>query len=153
MIDAGNPYLDPAEAAALWTWEMVERALVDACALWMRSPGGGRWPFAADGPWHLVTRRVQDGDAVDDVDLRPLPLTKAEVEQRDRVSAWVEVVTNDFDRRVLWAAIRSLAGSHEAVPWTRLRRHLGTTVTTDGLRKRYSRSITTICTMLNARTC
>jgi hypothetical protein len=39
-----------------WTFDAVEERLIEAMRLWWRSPGGGRWPFASDAPWHLMTR-------------------------------------------------------------------------------------------------
>lgn len=151
MIE-GNPYLAPEKVAALITWDDVERDLVEAFALWRRSPGGGRWPFASDGPWYLMTRRLEDGDVPDDPDARPLPLTAQEVKRRDQASAWIETIPSDIDRRIVCLAVRALAGSHDAVPWTKLRRQMGTQITTDGLRKRYSRALAGICAALNART-
>src|SRR4051794_25298419 len=44
---------------AFWTFEAVQERLVEAMRLWWRSPGGGRWPFAGDAPWQLMTRRTR----------------------------------------------------------------------------------------------
>jgi hypothetical protein len=42
-----------------WTFDAVKERLVEAMRLWWRSPGEGRWPFASDAPWHLMTRRTR----------------------------------------------------------------------------------------------
>mgnify|MGYP003577860621 CR=1 FL=1 len=45
-----------ASEASFWTYERVEERLVETMRCWWRMPGGGRWPFAGDGPWHLARR-------------------------------------------------------------------------------------------------
>ncbi|MEH6723219.1 MAG: hypothetical protein V7686_06835, partial [Qipengyuania sp.] len=42
------------------TIDDLEERLVGVHALWLRSPGGGKWPFAGDGPWHLAQAEVGD---------------------------------------------------------------------------------------------
>lgn len=159
---AGNPYLSPEELAAhapAYDWDAVEEQLIAAFVLWQRSPGEGRWPFAGDGPWHLVQRSrhagdydARGGDLEAEIEPRPLPLTRAEVEQRDRVTAWIELIPDADDRRLVGMALQSLASGRERVPWRRLLRKMGLKHGADGLRMRYSRAITAICSTLNGRT-
>jgi hypothetical protein len=149
--DAGRVEGDPREASgagALWTFDMVEERLVEAMHLWRRSPGGGSWPFASDGPWHLVKAELYGPDVDKDAPLRPLPLRMAEVEERDQVSAWLLWV-GDRDRRLVVLAVSALAKGHKQVPWMELRRPMGVALGADGLRMRYGRAIQTICNRLN----
>lgn len=159
----GNPYLDQVELAAhapAFDFDAVEEALVDAFVLWRRTPGEGRWPFASDGPWHLVQRSTmagdydaRGGDLDEEIEASPLPLTREEVERRDRVTGWIDLVPDAEDRRLIGMALRALAGGADRVPWKRIMKQMGLTRGRDGLRKRYSRAITVICQTLNARTC
>ena len=50
------------DAVEWWTFDLVREALVETIVLWRRSPGQGRWPFASDGPWHLMSREAEKGD-------------------------------------------------------------------------------------------
>src|SRR5688572_11217115 len=40
--------------------DALQEAFVRAHALERREPGGGKWPFAGDGPWHLIQPEVGD---------------------------------------------------------------------------------------------
>ena len=114
-----------------WSFEAVEQAMIDAVLLWRRSPGGGRWPFASDGPWHLLTRETRagdydarggDGDQADAP--RPLPLSRAEVEVRDSVSSWLEIV-GERDRRLVALGIEEQARTGRRIDWMRMRGKMG----------------------------
>lgn len=138
----------------------VEAALVEAWLLWRRSPGGGRWPFASDGPWHLMVRdgnlgdwdaRGIDGDA-------PPPrlrgLTVAEVARRDQVSAWL-LLAPERDRRLVAAVIEQIGKSGQRADWMALRGRFpnrqGCALGADGLRMRYGRALSTIARVVGAR--
>lgn len=159
---ADNPYLSAEELAAhapAYDWDSVQEQLVEAFVLWRRSPGGGAWPFASDGPWHLIQRSghlgdydARGGDLDAEVEPRPLPLTRAEVEQRDRVTAWLDYIPDADDRRLVGMALKALASGQKQVPWKRLLKPMGVKRGYDGLRKRYERAIGAICSALNAST-
>lgn len=128
----------------------IEAMLVECWRLWRRSPGGGRWPFAGDGPWHLVRRELGAGD----YDARggdgdaPAPreagLSIAEVAMRDRVSAWLALVP-EGDRRLVTAVVGQLARGAARPDWMALRGRFvnrnGAALGADGLRKRYGRAL------------
>lgn len=135
--------------ADFWTFDSVQERLVAAMVLWKRSPGGGSWPFASDGPWHLVTFELYGPDVDKDAPLRPMPLTRAEVEERDQVSEWLRLVP-DRDRRLVILGIAQLASGRARIDWMGLRRPMGVAMGADGLRMRYSRAITAICKSLNS---
>lgn len=140
-----------------WTFEEVQARLVEAAELWRRSPGGGRWPFATDGPWHLLTRKVRAGSDMEawraeseaGGGRRPLPLSRAEIDLRDQVSEWLRIV-DEGDRRIVTLALIDLAAGRR-VRWTAMRGKLGVELTADGLWRRYRRSIAAIAAHLNAR--
>jgi len=120
----------------------LEEALVRCHELWRRSPGGGGWPFAGDGPWHLI--RAEQGDYVDSTDSviegkdgalrdirvpltrRPrVPLDAAEVAERDAVTGWLQLVADVDARAIVWAAGRMLHRGEGRVEWGQLKRELG----------------------------
>lgn len=137
------------EERTFWTFEAVEEALIEAVDLWRRSPGGGRWPFAGDGPWQWV-RSLEWGDYADpDAVPRSLPLTRAEVARRDAVSAWLGHVP-ERDRKLVVAAIGQLVRGSARVDWMRLKVVLGVAFGADGLRMRYGRALNKVCKALNA---
>ena len=75
-------------------FDTVEAELIRCAELWMRSPREGHRPLrAGDGPWSLVLPdRGIDAAPLDDESgrtLRALPLSRAEVADRDRVSEWL----------------------------------------------------------------
>jgi hypothetical protein len=159
--DAGRVLIDPSDAGRVerdprldlaagtfWSFDMVEERLVETVHLWRRSPGGGRSPFATDGPWQLVKREVYGPDVDKDAPLPRLPLRRSEVAERDEASAWLLLVP-ERDRRLVVMGVTALASGFSQIPWMRLRKPLGVTFGAHGLRKRYSRAIQTICTALN----
>lgn len=155
------PPMEGCAASGLWTYEMVEARLVEAMELWRRSPGGGRWPFASDAPWHLMRRFNEAGQGFEfhdarggdmkssDVPLRPLPLSIEEVAERDAVSEWVPRYVPERDRRLV-SVVLVIKASGARVSWLRLRRRFGQEIGGHGLRKRYARAINCICIALNA---
>lgn len=141
-----------------WSFDLVREALLEAAALWGRSPGDGRWPFAADGPWHLMSRDASAGDydarggfdTSSDVAVRPLPLGREEVARRDAVSEWLGHVADPFDRRLIAAACGWYARGYAQVPWRRVKRQMGVDRGEAGLRKRFERAVGAIAMALNA---
>jgi hypothetical protein len=120
--------------------------LIDALMLWKRSPGGGKWPFAKDAPWHLMTRRTRLS-AADYKQGRELqlhmqarttrkpsagkgarsrgPLSRDEVARRDEATEWLTWMAEDA-RRVVILALAQLAQGREAIDWRRVKAALGT---------------------------
>lgn len=141
-----------------WTFDMVREVLVEAMTLWLRSPGDGRWPFASDGPWHLMTRELMAGDydarggfdSSADVELRPLPLDREDVERRDEISEWLLLVPDAFDRRLLAECLMWYARGYRQLPWQKIRRQMGVARGQYGLQKKFQRAIRAIAEGLNA---
>lgn len=142
-----------------WTFALVRDALADAMALWRRSPGEARTPYASDGPWHLMLREMEAGDydarggfeTSSDVVLRPLPLGREEVAYRDRVSEWLVHVTKPEDRRLLAIACGYYAAGYQQVPWRKIKHALAIPRGEAGLRKRFERAIAAIAGALNSQ--
>jgi hypothetical protein len=146
------------DAVDWWTFDLVREALVEATVLWRRSPGEGRWPFASDGPWHLMSRDVQAGDydarggfdSSSDVAVRPLPLSREEVDRRDAVSEWMMMVPAAADRRLLAVCLEFHARGYTQLPWAKIMRWMGVRRGKDGLQKRYRAALRAIAEGLNA---
>ncbi len=145
------------EAVALqsfWTFETVKDALVEAAELWRRSPGGGTSPFATDGPWQQMTREAWEYDArggdMEEAPIRPLPLTRAQIARRDRVSEWLGHIESEEDRRLVVVAVGYLQRGHKRVPWRKIKHRMRIRFGEDGLRKRFERALSAICNALNA---
>jgi hypothetical protein len=135
-------------SGVFWTFDAVEAAMVEAVELWRRSPGGGHWPFAGDGPWQWV-RSLEWGDYADaDAVPRAAPLTRAEVAQRDAVSGWLAWVPGR-DRKLVVLAIGHLVRGSARVSWMRLKVEMGVPFGADGLRRRYGRALAGVCARLN----
>ena len=130
---------------------MVEDRLIEAALLWRRSPGGGRWPFASDGPWHLVAAELYGPDVDKDAPITPRPLSRAEVGLRDEVSAWLEWIADAHSRRIVALAVDEQARSGQRVQWRRMLRTLGMARGVDGLRKRYDRALAGVVRELERR--
>lgn len=144
------------DAVEWWTYDLVREALIEAMALWHRSPGDGRWPFATDGPWHLMSRDLQADydarggfDSSSAVELRPLPLSRAEVDWRDRVSHWILLVPDPSDRRLLSVCLDFHARGYQRLPWARIMRRLRLFRGKDGVRRRYRAALGAIASSLN----
>lgn len=144
-----------------YSFSDVEDGLVEAARLWWRSPGGGRWPFAGDGPWHLMTRATRAGSAIDawrveideialKPDPAPLPLTRAEIARRDAASAWLLLIPEEGDRRLVAMGVVMKAATGRRIDWVRMVKLWGAQATTDALRKRYSRAITAVARALSS---
>jgi hypothetical protein len=132
-----------------WTYDEVQEDLVEAMLMWMRAPGGGRWPFASDGPWHLIRKEWEDWDAREPAPLRRLPLTLADVRRRDRVSEWL-LLAPEADRQLIVIVLGQLARGVKRVSWKKVRSMLDAEISPRGLGMRYSRSIAAIVRALAA---
>lgn len=149
----------------------LQEAFVQVHALWLRSPGGGKWPFAGDGPWHLAQAEVGDikGDysetlvttetgkvmQVRKVDSRAprAPLDAAEVDERDRVTGWLALVADEQVRKAVWLASEALArgdcGPGGRVPWGGIARWVRWERTPNALKLRYKQALGEVVCALN----
>ncbi len=140
-----------------WTFALVEERLVEAMRLWWRSPGGGSSPFAADGPWELITERTRaeagggyiGRGEVEQVALRRLPLTRGEVAARDAASAMLEMVEGDEDRRLVVLVLCQLARGAKRVDWAPVKRAFGARRGAGALAERYARAIGFVAFRMN----
>ncbi|MGX7896880.1 hypothetical protein [Tsuneonella sp. HG222] len=146
--------------------DQAEEALIACHGLWRRSPGQGKWPFAGDGPWHLIQGEVGDfaGDfsetlieteAGKQLQVRKLdtpaprvPLDRGEVAERDRVTAWLGLV-GEAERRLVWTATGRLAAGEGRVPWGKLVRWHKLGVGPDAAARRYRLALARIVCALN----
>lgn len=139
------------EGSQFWAFADVEERLVEAMRLWWHVEGAG-WPFASDGPWHLIGEdRTWDWDLDRRPDVRvpKLPLSREQMRRRDEATAWLRHAP-DRDRRLVVLGVTALAAGRKRVPFRALLRPMGLRTGAEGLRKRYSRAINAICQVLNA---
>jgi hypothetical protein len=146
-----------------WSFAAVQEMMVEAIELWKRTPGDGRWPFANDGPWHLVRpegeadvaeivlNAEREGKPAVDIPKR-LPLSRADVRRRDQISEWLRFAP-ERDRKLVALVLARLARGEKNVKWAKVRRQLikagEPSITARGLGMRYSRAITEIVKALN----
>ena len=128
-------------------YDDVQARLVEAMQLCWQSEGG-RWPFAGDGPWHLVTRELYGPDVDKDAPLPRLPLTRAQVARRDEAIGWLALVP-ERDRRLVVLAVRELAKGSKRVPWRVLLPKMGLALGAAGLSRRYERALGALTQRLN----
>lgn len=131
-----------------WTFEEVQDRLVEAMQF-QRRIGGGTWPFASDGPWHLIVRDWWDWAAHEEKPVPRIPLSREQMARMEEATGWL-VHAPEADRRLIILALNALAAGRRQVPWTRLLKPMRVRHGAHGLRKRYSRAITAICEALNA---
>ncbi len=133
----------------LLSFDEVEDRLVDALhKLWRME--GGRWPFASDGPWHLIRKEWWDWDARDEKPIRKLPLSRAEMAHMQEALMWLTWV-RERDRRLVVLVVRKLAGGAKRPPWLELLEPMGLKLGADGLRRRYERALAKVVRRINAR--
>lgn len=146
------------DAVSWWSFDLVREAMTEAVALWRRSPGDGRSPYATDGPWHLIRRELEAGDydarggfdSSSDVVLRPLPVSRVEIAQRDRVSEWLVHIDKPEDRRLVVMACGYYAAGYQQVPWRKIKHRMAIPRGEAGLRKRFERAVRAVAEGLNA---
>ncbi|KQO57681.1 hypothetical protein ASF14_14710 [Sphingomonas sp. Leaf257] len=128
----------------------VEGRLIKAVRLCWRMPGG-RWPFASDGPWHLIQREWSDWSAHEEKPVPRLPLARYEIAERDEAVAWLRLIPVDDDRRLVVLAVTQLAkgGQRARVSWKEMAGQFAG-LTADTLRMRYSRVMAALTVRVNA---
>jgi hypothetical protein len=131
----------PAGVAFL-SYDDVQARLIDAVQLQWRTETGS-WPFASDGPWHLIAKEdLHDYTGGRSPTAMPrIPLGKAEVAQMREAFGWLLLVPEDMDRRVILLAVIERAKGPKRVPWARVARQMGGRHQPDALRMRYIRAM------------
>lgn len=137
-----------AEQNVFWTYDRVVERLIETVRCWWRMPGGGHWPFASDGPWHLVKSELYGPDVDRDAPVRALPLRRAEIAAMNEATEWITWVSEEKRIALVFGIAKQAAGATQ-IPWGRLRRRLGT-VGTGGLDWRYDKAVELIANVLNA---
>lgn len=155
-----------------WTFDAVKERLIEAMLLWKRSPGGGKWPFAGDAPWQLMTRRtrvlvgIEGGLKGRELQLfmqaedaeetrqwqgrdRPGPLSRDDVARRDEATEWLTWVAED-SRKVVVAVLAQLARGAQRIDWARVKREIGSEGGNKGVYRRSTRALSGIAERLNA---
>jgi hypothetical protein len=139
------------DEAMFWTYDAVEERLVETVRCWWRMPGGGGWPFASDGPWHLIRKEWEDWDARDPKPLRRMPLSRAEMRDMAEATEWLTWIGDDGQRRALVGGLLDRAKGRKRIGWEALRERLGEPeLTGAAIQYRYSRAVTFIANVLNA---
>lgn len=155
--------------------EALEEAFVRCHALERREPGGGRWPFAGDGPWHLIQGEVGDVGRADwsvtllvteagkELEVRKLDsrepcaaLDAAEAAELAMLRRWLLLVplceaplALDHDRKLVWLAAAALHRGEDRVPWTALHRALRSPRSPRALIDRYRKALATVVCAIN----
>ncbi|WP_342248620.1 hypothetical protein [Sphingomonas sp. OTU376] len=151
MVEAVDPRLERI-AGGFMSFDDVREALVEAVELYRRYAARGRFPFASDGPWHLISRRNRDaytGGDKSPARMPRMPLSKVEVARMRERLEWLMLVPDDTDRRIIVLAIEALADGEGRVPWGDLVRPMGASIGPDGLRMRYVRALGALTRRVN----
>jgi hypothetical protein len=145
---AGRIGLEASGDGSFWTYDALQERLVETVRQWWRMPGGGAWPFASDGPWHLIRKQWEDWDARDPKPLRPLPLRRAEMREMEEATEWLTMVPEE-DRRVVVLGLLQLAGGRKRISWAAMLRPMGMARGAGGLARRYERALGVLAMRLN----
>ena len=154
--------------------EEVELAFIRCHALERREPGGGKWPFAGDGPWHLAQGEVGDiagdfsetlivNEAGKELRVRKVearepktPLSSAEVDELALLRGWLQLVPDApgqlgalHDRKLVWLATGRLHAGEGRVPWTALKGWMRSPRSPDALVRRYRMALAVVACRLN----
>lgn len=153
----------------------LEEAFIRCHALERREPGGGRWPFAGDGPWSQMQGEVGDVGAADYsitlltneagrvLEVRKLdsreprtPLDAGEVGELKRLRGWLLLVPAceapfavEHDRKLVWLATAALHRGEGRVPWKALCGQLRSPRSPQALVGRYRKAMASAVCMLN----
>jgi len=135
----------------------VEAALVEAVQISWRLPDRERGWQRQRVFWPEMQRHIRYGDydarggdlAGDAGPLRPASLTRAEVARMETAFGWLDVVA-PADRKLIGLVLRQLASEATRADWRALLDPMGVSHGSDGLRKRYGRSMHKVCMRANA---
>lgn len=147
----GRVQIDASAGGSFWTFDMVEARLVETVRCWWRMPGGGAWPFASDGPWHLIRKQWEDWDARDPKPVGRLPLRRAEIAAMEEATDWLTYVPDERARQMLIVGLLERARGKTQTGWAALREQLREPLSPAAMSMRYSRAISFIANVLNAR--
>lgn len=154
--------------------EELQEAFIRCHALERRAPGGGRWPFAGDGPWHLAQGEVGDiagdysttlleNEAGKLLEVRKLTtreprsgLDSSEVDELERLRSWLRMVplckeplALDHNRKLVWLATEQLHKGEGRVRWKAIGHRINSPRTPDALALRYRRAMAEVVRKLN----
>jgi len=149
-------FADDGSMSGSMSFDDVQDRLVEAMLTCWRYPDRERGWQTLRCAWPEISRDVWAGDydarggdgTSGDVTLRPASQTRAEVAEMEEAFGWLDAVAPD-DRKLIGLAIRELARGRREVSWIDMLPRLGLDRGADGLRKRYGRAITSICTARN----
>lgn len=161
LINQGfNPPAQPPKSGSfvsssqLYDYHAVVAELVEVAALWHRSPRAGHARLRSAWPRDTIDlyadawgRSMMEPNGAMPA---PAPLTRAEVDLRDRVSEWLLLVPDETNRRVLALVVAAKAAGAARVPWAKIMRAMGVARGREGIKKRYERAVDAICMALNA---
>ncbi|WP_145960978.1 hypothetical protein [Sphingosinithalassobacter portus] len=132
-------------------YDDVEAALIDAVLIQWRTEAGN-WPFASDGPWHLIRKEWSDWDARDAKPVPRTPPSRGELERmRAVLFGWLPLVPSDLDRRIIVVSVTWRARGEKRVPWRKVAEKLGQAVSADAAKMRYRRAVHALTVAVNER--
>ena len=162
---SGSQSIDDAD---FWTFDAVEDRFIEAMRFaWRDAPG--HWPYAGDGPWHLMQAVAGDYDARGgDMEAPPpvrVPLSRAERARMDETVGWLALVPEPArpgarigtgsDAKLIVLVARKLGAKRGEergqVPWTKLLRPMGMERGGRALAWRYGKAISAIAVELERR--
>lgn len=141
----------------LLSFEDVQERLVEAMRICWRHPDRERgWQFVRSA-WPEVMREpvadehgVHIKPVIDDVQIRPASLTRADVARMEEAFGWLDHV-QPADRKLIGVAITALARGDTRVPWGELTGPDGSlSGSADYARIRYGRAMSRLCNRLNS---
>jgi hypothetical protein len=148
-----------ASSGVFWTYDEVEARLIEAVRCRRRMAGGGRWPFAGDGPWHLIPAAARAETLADflldaaqmghDEVPREGPPSRAEIAAMEQAEEWLTYIDDDRQRLALAGGLIERAKGRKRIGWKALRDRLGEAVTPAGMERRYARAVALIAGVLN----
>ncbi|WP_423606154.1 hypothetical protein [Sphingomonas sp. MS122] len=150
--NAGRVRFEGSGGGSFLTYDDVEARLVEAVRFHWRTESGG-WPFASDGPWHLIRKEMfVDHDAGREAARMPrVPLGKGEMARMREAFGWLLLVPDDYDRRLIVEGVKLLAKGHKRVPWARLSKRGMGDAAPDALRMAYRRAMGALTQRVNAK--
>ncbi len=137
-------------------FEDVEDRLVEAVRTCQRYPDRERGWQRIRSAWPEISRDLLAGDydarggdgSSSDVALRSAAMTRQDVAEMEEAFGWLDAI-DPVDRKLIGLAIGHLARGRREVPWLKLLPAMGLAMGSEGLRMRYGRAITAICTAVN----
>jgi hypothetical protein len=147
---AGRVRSEASTSGSFLTYDDVQDRLIEAVQLHWRTERGS-WPFAGDGPWHLIAKEDLNEftGGRSPAAMPRIPLGKAEVATMREAFGWLLLVSDDLDRRVIVLAVTERAKGAKRVPWKVVARAAGGRHEPDALRMRYIRALGALTQRVN----